>query len=145
MAISLSAKAIEKAFGQAFYSRQQQPLSLAGHSEPEPDIAVVTGGPRDYPQTHPSSALLILKVSDSTLRFDRAQKASLYASAGIADYWILNLNDRLLEVRRNPLPDPAHPFGFHYGDLKTYLPDESATPLALADTGKSIRVSDLLP
>lgn len=141
--ISLSARVIETAFGQSCYARQQQPLSLPGDSEPEPDIAVVTGRPRDYLQSHPTSALLVIEVADTTLYFDRTQKAGLYASAGILDYWLLDVKGRVLEVRRNPLSDPDHPFGFRYGDLKTYLPGDIVTPLAAE--GKTIKVSDLLP
>ena len=93
--------------------------------------------------SHPTSPLLVTEISDSTLHFDRTHKAGLYASAGIADYWLLDFQRRVLEVRRNPLPDPEHPFGFRHGDLKAYRADEAVTPLAAED--KSMRVSELLP
>lgn len=68
------------------------PLVVGDDSEPEPDLAIVPGTPRDYPD-HPTSALLVVEVSDTTLALDRGQKRRLYAAAGITDYWVLNLVD----------------------------------------------------
>jgi Uma2 family endonuclease len=80
------------------------PLALGPASEPEPDIAVVTGSPHDYLHAHPATALLIVDVADASLTFDRTKKASVYARAGILDYWIVNLIDQVVEVHRNPEP-----------------------------------------
>ena len=85
--------------------RQQLPLVLNSHSEPEPDLAVVSGSPRDYAQAHPTTALLVGEVSDSTLKFDQQTKSALYAEAGIPEYWILNLVDNQVEVYRDPSPE----------------------------------------
>jgi hypothetical protein len=82
-------------------------------------------------------------VIDTTLRFDRIRKASLYARVGIADYWILNLVDRQLEIRRGPVADNTQDYGFRYADEMILLENESATPLAAP--GARIAVSDLLP
>jgi Uma2 family endonuclease len=127
-----------------FLVRTQMPLDLGRASDPEPDISVVTGDIRDYVGTgHPKSAVLVVEVSDTTLRFDRGKKASLYARAGIADYWILNLIDNLVEVRRNPVADPAAPFGWRYDSVSEFRPPQAIAPLARPDA--LIPVAELLP
>jgi Uma2 family endonuclease len=141
--IALTADFVGSAFGVGFWVRQQMPLVLEGVSDTEPDIAVVRGSPRDYLQGHPRTALLVVEVSDTTLRFDRTRKASLNARGGIADYWVLNLVDRQLEVYRNPLPAEAEPFGYRYADQTILRPGESIAPLAMPTA--SIEVADLLP
>ena len=81
-------------------------------------MAVVPGGPRDYTRTgHPTTALLIVEISETTLAYDRGRKASLYARAKIADYWIVNLVHSRLEVRRNPVPDQGERYGWRYQDV----------------------------
>src|ERR1041385_2338487 len=75
--------------------RGQLPLALSDDTEPEPDVAVVSVG--DYETEHPRTASLIIEVSDTTLKKDRA-KAAMYANAGIGEYWIVNLTARTVEV-----------------------------------------------
>ena len=70
-------------------------------------MRVLTGSHRDYAATHPSTALLVVEVSESSLAYDRREKASLYARAAIADYWFVNLIDNRLEIRRNPIADES--------------------------------------
>ena len=70
------------AFGPGWHPRLHSPLALDDASEPEPDIAVVAGEPRDYLGGHPSTAALVVEVADSSLRLDRRFKAGLYARAG---------------------------------------------------------------
>lgn len=122
--------------------RVQMPLALGEHNEPEPDIAVVPGKRRDYSHNHPASAVLVVEVADTSLDIDRTTKASLYARAGIADYWILNLQDRLLEVHRNPTPDSEQPLGHFYASVTHLAAGHSVSPLAAPH---SIQVADLLP
>ncbi len=81
--------------------RVQLPLAAGEDSEPEPDFAIVERGRRDM---HPSSALLVIEVADSSLARDRA-KAGIYARAGVAEYWIINLVDRAIHVHRRPRPE----------------------------------------
>jgi Uma2 family endonuclease len=81
-------------------TRVQSPLALSHDSEPEPDIAVVPAG--DYRQSHPSQALLVVEVSDTSLDKDRGVKTALYAIAGIPEFWLVNLLDRVVEVHRQP-------------------------------------------
>jgi Uma2 family endonuclease len=134
-ALLLTTNALRKAFGDAFCVRVQLPLVVGDDSEPEPDVAIVPGTPRDYPE-HPTSALLIVEVSDTTLAFDRGQKRRLYAAAGIADYWVLNLVDQQLEVYRDPLDDD-------YQTVRTIGRRDEVISLALPDA--RICVRDLLP
>jgi Uma2 family endonuclease len=85
--------------------RIQNPVTLSANSEPEPDIAVVQIDPRLYQDFHPAPAniLLLVEVADTTLETDRNRKARAYAKAGIADYWILDVNTRQVYVFREPL------------------------------------------
>jgi len=80
--------------------RVQQPFALSDSSEPEPDLAIVPIG--DYSQSHPSRALLIIEVADSSLEHDRETKASLYAAAGVPEYWIVDVIARVVEVHTQP-------------------------------------------
>ena len=89
------------------------------------------------------AAGLILEVAESSLALDREHKGSLYARAGIADYWIVNLVDRVLEVNREPVKDNSRPFAWRYARLQVLDASASVTPLAAPSA--RIRVADLLP
>jgi Uma2 family endonuclease len=142
-AIRKTARALEAAFGRGWEVRTEGPIGLDDDSEPEPDVAVVPGAPDDYARAHPSRPVLTVEVAESSLALDRQHKGSLYARAGLLDYWVLNLIDRLLEVYREPVPDPAASFGWRYG--RTEVLDASARVTPLAAQGSSIPVSQLLP
>jgi Uma2 family endonuclease len=131
------------AFGAGWDVRGQGPVALDDESEPEPDVAVVPGSFRDYMAGHPSRPALVVEVSESSVAFDRHHKGSVYARAGLADYWILSLVDRDLEVYRDPVRDSAAAFGWRYGATHTFGPESFISPLALP--GARIRVVDLLP
>ena len=88
-------------------------------------------------------ASTMVEVALSRLGFDRDRKGSLYARAGLADYGIVNLPDRRLEVYRGPVPDGAALFGWRYGSAQALGPDERISPLALRDA--AVTVADLLP
>jgi Uma2 family endonuclease len=144
LAIELTREALDKAFGSGHWVRVQMSLDLTPLSVPDPDLAVVSGNPRDHSTAdNPKTALLIVEVSDTTLRYDRRRKASLYARAGIADYWIVNLVHRQLEVRRNPVPDSRQRYGFRYSSRTILAPSDFVTPLATPQA--RIAVADLLP
>jgi Uma2 family endonuclease len=125
-----------------FWVRMQLPLNLGPHSAPEPDISVVAGRRSDYTD-HPTTALLLVEVSDTTLAYDRGPKASLYARIGIADYWIINLVDGRLEVLRDPVPDPSQPYGYRYQSVTLLTRADTVIPLAAPAV--RIAVADLLP
>ena len=114
VAIGLVADTIREDLPHGYHLRIQTPMSIGPDSEPEPDIAVVSGQPRDYLASHPQTAALIIEIADTTIRMDRTTRASLYASAGIPEYWILNLRSRKLDVFRNPAPAEGTPFGSMY-------------------------------
>ena len=122
--------------------RVQLPLALDPDSEPEPDVAVVAGEARAFIEAHPASAALVVAVSDSTLAYDRLQKGAIYARAGIAEYWIANVNDHVLEVHREPAPMSDQPLGHHYRSVTRLTPAEDITPRAAR---APIHVGDLLP
>jgi len=85
----------------------QDPIQLDDFSEPEPDIAVVRIHPLDYADHHPtpSEVYLIIEVADSSFKYDRETKGKAYAKSGIADYWVLDVNERKLHVFREPTPE----------------------------------------
>jgi len=142
-AIRKTAKALEVAFGPGWEVRTEGPIGLDDESEPEPDVAVVPGAPGDYARAHPSRPALTVEVAESSLALDRQRKGSLYARAGLPDYWVLNLVDRVLEVYREPAPDSAAPFGWRYGRSEVFEASARVTPLAAP--GSSIPVSQILP
>jgi Uma2 family endonuclease len=143
IAVELLGDALRAIFGAGFRVRMQQPLDFGRWSQPEPDAAIIAGASRDHVNTHPTSALLVVEVSQTTLRYDRRLKAHRYAWAGIADYWILNLVDRQLEIHRNPGPDPVRAGRYRYADITIIPATGGATPLAAP--GVVIAVADLLP
>jgi Uma2 family endonuclease len=91
---------------QPVFVSTQDPIHLDDFSEPEPDLALVQGTVLDYAEQHPRAdqVYLIVEVSDSTLKQDCEVKDKLYAQAGIADYWVLDLKNRQLHIFRNPTP-----------------------------------------
>jgi Uma2 family endonuclease len=130
LGIELVAEALREAFGTIARVRVQLPIALDEESEPEPDVSVVSGPLEDADPALPSRALLIVEVSDSSLTLDRTEKASLYARAGIADYWILNLVERVLEVHREPAPGSTAPYGWRYRVVHRLGAGDVVSPLA---------------
>jgi Uma2 family endonuclease len=142
-AVGLMEDALRATFGPGWVVRGQDPIAPDDESEPEPDVAVVPGTHRDYRDAHPARPVLVVEVAESSLGFDRERKGSLYARAGIADYWILNLVDRVLEVYRDPAPDLSAHFGWRYLSVEILGSEASVTPLAAA--GSRLCVADFLP
>lgn len=142
-AVELTALALSVAFGPGWAVRAQNPIALDDESEPEPDVVVVPGTLRDYRDAHPSSAALVVEVSETSLAFDRRHKGSLYARAAVADYWIVNLVAQHLEIYRRPVADPSAEFGWRYDDVTALPLDAGVAPLARPDV--TVRVSALFP
>ncbi len=117
--------------GERFFVRMQSPLSL-GDSEPEPDVAVVPGKPGDYRDAHPTSAVLVVEVAQSSLEYDREVKGRLYAQAGIPEYWLVNLEERCVEVYRDPSPERG------YLSKRIVTPGETFTCLQKPDSPISV-------
>jgi Uma2 family endonuclease len=105
--------------------RCQNPIRLpVNNSEPEPDVVWVN---RKHYEKHPEpdDILLVVEVAESSLDFDRGEKLEVYAEAGIADYWIVNLIDQQIEVYRKPT-------GRTYQEKSIYRGDAEIHPLALS-------------
>ncbi|MET0849955.1 MAG: Uma2 family endonuclease [Candidatus Rokuibacteriota bacterium] len=130
-------------FGDGWYARHHAPLALGEHSEPEPDVAIVAGRPRDYLAAHPTTAALVVEVADSSLRLDRRFKAVIYARAGLSEYWIVNLVEGSVEVHRDPQPTADEPDAWSYRTVEILRPPGTLTPLSAP--GCRISVADLLP
>lgn len=130
-------KLLQRVFGEGFVVAVQVPFD-GGESDLEPDLAVYEGDV-DTMQVPPPTAALIVEISLSTLAYDQTTKAEIYARAGVADYWIVNLNNRTLEVRRRPSALPGSP----YAELLTLGDSESLAPLAAPQS--PVAVADLLP
>jgi Uma2 family endonuclease len=104
--------------------RGQDPITLSDDSEPEPDVVIARNRSDNYLSSHPLAAdiLLVIEVSDSTLKYDRKTKLSLYAESGISDYWIFNLVDIQLEMHSEPYQKQRG--GFDYRVKRVVLPNE---------------------
>lgn len=143
VAVDLMDAVLKSVFGPGYYIRQQKPFVVSDISEPEPDVAVIKGKIRDFADAHPTQAELIVEVADSSVTYDRTVKQSLYARAGIADYWIVNLVDRQLEVYRQPVAEPDAKYGFCYAVSKIYQAEQGIAPLAMPES--MVATSDILP
>jgi Uma2 family endonuclease len=142
-AVVLAAQAVERAFGPGWFVQVQSPIIVDRRSEPEPDVCVVRGTPRDYVDAHPRRPALIVEVAGSGLRQARGRKAAAYARAGVADYWIVDLADRVVEVHREPArPGPARR---HWGYASIRRLGPGATIAPLAAPAAAVSVADLLP
>lgn len=102
--LTLTRLLIEDLLGKQILVRTQLPVTLNDYSEPEPDIAVVTGDALTYVANHPTPAdiHLLIEIADTTLKTDTGIKAKEYAKSGIKDYWVLDLKNRQLLVFRQP-------------------------------------------
>jgi Uma2 family endonuclease len=132
--LGLVEEAVRTALGPGWWLRNQSPLILGQTTDPEPDLAVVPGRPRDY-GGHPTTADLVVEVADSSLDFDTTEKRLLYARAGIREYWVVDINGRRLLVYR-------HPTNGDYPPPQALGPTDAVSPLA--SPSATVRVADLL-
>lgn len=116
----------------------QDPIQLNNFSEPEPDVAVVRIDPLDYADHHPtvSEIYLIIEVADSSFKYDRETKGKVYAKSGIADYWVLDVNERKLHLFREPTQE---------GYLSEVIFSEEASVSPLQFLEEAIALQDMLP
>jgi len=134
--IRRSLRALQAIFSLEEYDVDVQlPLDLGSHDMPEPDLAVVPRDETDYYASHPTGAVLVVEVADTSLRHDR-KKGRTYATAGIQDYWIVNVAQDVLEVYRDPV-------GGTYRTRRLLRRGEQIAPLGRPDV--TIAVDDLLP
>ncbi|RYG33371.1 Uma2 family endonuclease [bacterium] len=136
--IAGTVEALRAVFGGAFYVATQCPIKGDPHSEPEPDAAVYRGDLREFQRVGPrlQNLALVIEISDTSLLDDREEKAAIYARFGVPEYWIVNVRERTLEVRRAP-EGTGWGQGFVVGEVGTISPLER--PEA------AIPVADLLP
>jgi Uma2 family endonuclease len=126
------------AVGERAHVRPQLSFVAGKYSVPEPDLAVIAGGLDVSDRAHPRDALLVVEVSDSSLKQDRLTKAPMYAAANLPEYWIVNLRDGCVEVRRDPDPKARR-----YRRVTIARRGDALEPVALG--GVRIAVDDLLP
>lgn len=123
-----------------------EPLELLGRPAHRRRTAArlsCLGGDAPNDEGHPARVALAVEVADARLAFDREHKAGLYARAGIADYWIVNLGERQLEVHRASGPEPLARFGWRYRSVTALEPPARVAPLAFP--AAHVAVADLLP
>jgi Uma2 family endonuclease len=142
-AVSLADYLFKTVFAKGHIVRVQDGLPLGLAVDPLPDLSVIPGSVRDFSVKHPRTAVLVVEVADSSLSYDLGDKAHLYAAAGIADYWVVDLVSRRVVVHRDPRPDPAVPFGAGYAKVIEF--PETAAVAPLAASGTPVRVAELLP
>ncbi len=114
--------------------RIQGSFAASDDSEPEPDLGIYPL--RDYSLEHPSTALLLIEVADTSLSKDRYIKSDLYAAVGVPEYWIVDLNAELVEVRRASV-------GGVYTITSSHGRGERLAPVAFPQL--QISVDDVLP
>jgi Uma2 family endonuclease len=121
--------------------RVQHPMEAAPgdreRSLPEPDVAVLREWKMEHQSRHPrgDEMLLVIEVSDTTVAFDRSRRAALYAGAGVPEYWVFDLNGRMLVVHREP-------DGTQYRQTLLHAPEET---VSFPGRSERIRVADILP
>jgi len=138
--VQLVEEALRGLFPAGFSVRVRMPLALDETSEPEPDVAVVRGAPREHLARHPGpgDTLLVVEVAEATLAWDREVKAALYARAGVPECWVVDVTGRVLHRLRAPAAGG-------YGDRRALGPEDRVLPDAAPPGGEPVRVADLLP
>jgi Uma2 family endonuclease len=142
-ATDLVREALVRIFGDQYWVRYHAPLPHGDFSEPEPDLSVVKGPALKYATAHPTTSLLLVEVSRSSLRYDKNRKLHLYAAMGVPEYWILDLNGRQLMVHRHPEADASAPFGYAYASVQTIAEPGAISPMEKPNA--VLAVAELLP
>lgn len=142
-ATQLVADALRAAGAAGWHVRVQLPLAIDPDSEPEPDVALVAGTPREYVEEHPATAALVVEVAFGSLQLDRTVKGALYARARVPEYWVVNLADDMVEVYREPGQVPGPPPAWGYTSVERLRAGDVVAPLAIPSA--RLAVADLLP
>ncbi len=141
-ACELLAGVLEALLPAGWYIREQNPLRIPDHDEPEPDVVIARGSRGHYATRHPGpeDVALVVEVADTSLAKDRGEKLLAYGRGGVPVYWIVNLLDNQVEV----YSDPDRTSG-GYARCVVHAASESV-PLAIDDIEVgSVAVSDVLP
>ncbi|HEY9625789.1 MAG TPA: Uma2 family endonuclease [Coleofasciculaceae cyanobacterium] len=128
-----AAEYLRDLLGKQVQVREGHPITISsGNSEPEPDIAIVQRLARGYEQHHPypENIFWLIEYADSSLKKDLDPKAKAYAAAGIAEYWVVNLQAMELVVMRDPVE----------GEYRSQViwREDTIRPLAFADVSVSV-------
>ena len=113
--------------GDTAYVSSQNPIRLGRHTEPQPDVVVARQRGSAYQAQHPEAGdvLLVIEVADSSLLYDRLEKAPRYGRAGIPETWIVDVGAKTVTVYTGPGPDG-------YGSERIVSGGETVTPTAVA-------------
>jgi Uma2 family endonuclease len=141
VALELTAEFLRAVFAVGHFVRVQMGFDIGTRTDPSPDVAVVVGRVRDHRRQTPRSAVLAVEVAESSLLFDTTTKAEVYTTAGVPDYWVVDVAGRRLHVFRDLYPIPAG--GHTYRTRLTLGPADAVSPLAAP--AATIPVADLLP
>jgi Uma2 family endonuclease len=129
----------------SYYAEKEDPMRLVHRKDtiPEPDVKVVRGRRDDYADIPTSTdVLLVVEVSDTTLRFDRGPKQRLYAVESIPEYWVASVNGSWIEVFTQP-SGPQSPTGYK---LRTVYRKGDAVPIRLdGNVVGHVRVDEIFP
>ena len=111
----------------------QNPIRIGERNEPQPDLTLLRHRADDYATglANPEDVLLVIEVADSSVEYERQTKGPMYARAGIADYWILDVGRDHVVVHRNPTESG-------YATTRVYRRGESISPLAFPNLALSI-------
>ncbi len=131
-------KLLEKLIGEEVLVSTQNPIKINQRNEPEPDIAILKMREDFYSENlpTPSDVLLVIEISYSTIRFDKEIKKQIYAKAGIAEYWLVNLEENTLETYSKPK-------GENYFEMKVYERGEIISSKHIEKL--KLNVSDIIP
>lgn len=112
---------------QGVWVQTQAPITLPNQrSMPEPDMVWIAKQHASRPRPDADDVFLLIEISESSLAYDRGEKADLYAAAGIKDYWIVNLLDKCVEVRREPRDG-------RYQSVESFASGAEVAPLAFPE------------
>jgi Uma2 family endonuclease len=139
LTLRILANALETALGDRFiFISTQDPIRLNNFSEPEPDLAIVKGTILDYAERHPApeDIYLVIEVADSTLKQDCEVKDKLYARSNIAEYWVVDIQNRQVRIFRDPTPTG-------YGSQLILTATHSVSPLAFPEI--ILAIESILP
>ncbi len=128
---------LRRALGSSALLGVQDPITLGEGAEPQPDVTVLRPQPAGYRRSHPGpdDVLLLIEVSEASLEYDRGTKVPLYARAGIAEVWLVDLDGARIEVYRTPSGDG-------YRDARVVSSGETLSPSAFP--GVIVSVADVL-
>ncbi len=136
------ARLLQNVFGEEYWVRSQSPFPNDQWTDSEPDLLVTAGNRHDFTD-HPTTAVLAVEVSKTSLRFDKTTMQSLYASMKVPDYWVLDLENRQLLVYRQPVADETAKFGHRYESLATIAADGHVASLEKPE--EKLAVGEMLP